>query len=53
MRVSPISEQISATLGETFLNQTLLAGLIGIALVITFMLLYYRLPGAVDKVLCH
>ena len=41
------TEQISATLGETFLNQTLLAGLIGIALVITFMLLYYRLPGAV------
>ncbi len=41
------TEQISATLGETFLNQTLLAGLIGIALVILFMLLYYRLPGAV------
>jgi preprotein translocase subunit SecD len=41
------SEQISATLGETFLNQSLLAGLIGIALVITFMLLYYRLPGLV------
>ncbi len=41
------SEQISATLGETFLNQSLLAGLIGIALVITFMLLYYRLPGVV------
>jgi preprotein translocase subunit SecD len=41
------SEQISATLGEQFLNQSLLAGLIGIALVITFMLLYYRLPGLV------
>jgi preprotein translocase subunit SecD len=41
------SEQISATLGETFLNQSLLAGLIGIALVIAFMLLYYRLPGVV------
>jgi preprotein translocase subunit SecD len=41
------SEQISATLGETFLNQSLIAGLIGIALVITFMLLYYRLPGLV------
>ncbi len=41
------SEQISATLGETFLNQTLLAGLIGIALVMVFMILYYRLPGAV------
>jgi len=41
------SEQISATLGEQFLNQSLLAGFIGIALVITFMLLYYRLPGIV------
>lgn len=41
------SEQISATLGETFLTQSLLAGLIGIVLVITFMLLYYRLPGLV------
>jgi preprotein translocase subunit SecD len=41
------SEQISATLGEQFLNQSLLAGFIGIALVILFMLLYYRLPGIV------
>ena len=41
------SEQISATLGETFLNQSLLAGLIGIILVITFMILYYRMPGIV------
>jgi preprotein translocase subunit SecD len=41
------SEQISATLGEQFLNQSLLAGAIGIALVILFMLLYYRLPGLV------
>lgn len=41
------TEQISATLGETFLNQTLLAGLIGIALVILFMILYYRLPGVI------
>jgi len=41
------SEQISATLGEQFLNQSLVAGFIGVALVITFMLLYYRLPGLV------
>src|SRR6476619_2953621 len=41
------SEQISATLGEQFLNQSLIAGMIGIALVILFMLLYYRLPGVV------
>ena len=41
------SEQISATLGSQFLTQTVLAGLIGIALVFAFMLIYYRLPGAV------
>jgi protein-export membrane protein SecD len=39
------SEQISATLGETFLNQSLLAGGIGILLVMLFMIAYYRLPG--------
>jgi preprotein translocase subunit SecD len=41
------SEQISATLGERFLIQSLIAGAIGIGLVILFMLLYYRLPGVV------
>ena len=38
---------ISATLGLDFLNQTILAGIIGIALVFAFMLLYYRVPGIV------
>jgi protein-export membrane protein SecD len=38
---------ISATLGEQFLNQSLRAGAIGIALVIAFMLIYYRLPGLI------
>src|SRR6476661_3255093 len=41
------TEQISATLGSQFLDQSLLAGLIGISLVIAFMLLYYRMPGLV------
>ncbi|HSK51506.1 MAG TPA: protein translocase subunit SecD [Clostridia bacterium] len=41
------SEQISATLGERFLVQSLIAGAIGIGLVIVFMLLNYRLPGLV------
>jgi preprotein translocase subunit SecD len=36
---------ISATLGASFLSQSLLGGGIGIALVFLFMLLYYRLPG--------
>jgi preprotein translocase subunit SecD len=41
------AQQISATLGEQFLAQSLIAGFLGICLVITFMLLYYRLPGLV------
>ena len=38
---------ISATLGEEFLNKSLIAGGIGILLVMLFMLIYYRLPGLV------
>ena len=41
------SEQISATLGEQFLKQSLSAGLLGVLLVIVFMLVYYRMPGIV------
>jgi len=41
------SDQISATLGSQFLDQSLLAGFIGIALVVTFMISYYRLTGLV------
>ncbi|HEX7490122.1 MAG TPA: protein translocase subunit SecD [Candidatus Limnocylindrales bacterium] len=41
------SSQIAATLGKTFLNQTIFAGAIGIGLVLLFMLTYYRLPGLV------
>ncbi len=36
---------ISATLGDTALQTSLIAGLIGIILVMLFMLLFYRLPG--------
>jgi preprotein translocase subunit SecD len=38
---------ISPTLGEEFLNKSLLAGIVGILLVMAFMLIYYRLPGVV------
>ncbi|HEY5488068.1 MAG TPA: protein translocase subunit SecD [Candidatus Limnocylindrales bacterium] len=41
------SSDIPATLGQSFLNQTILAGAIGILLVMIFMLIYYRLPGAI------
>jgi SecD/SecF fusion protein len=39
--------QVSATLGEQALNQGLLAGLIGLALVIMFLIAYYRMLGVV------
>jgi preprotein translocase subunit SecD len=38
---------ISATLGQSFLEQSIIAGAIGIGLVFAFMLIYYRLPGLV------
>jgi protein-export membrane protein SecD len=41
------NENISATLGTQFLHQSLLAGAIGILLVLVFMLVHYRLPGVV------
>jgi preprotein translocase subunit SecD len=41
------SANISATLGDKFLAQTLFGGAIGIGLVLLFMLLFYRLPGVV------
>ena len=40
-------QQISATLGSEFLRQSLLAGAIGILLVLIFMLVHYRLPGLI------
>ena len=39
--------QVSATLGEQALDQGLKAGLIGLALVILFLIAYYRLLGVV------
>ncbi len=47
-RIQEISnDTISATLGREFLNQSLIAGLIGILLVMLFMIVHYRLPGVV------
>ncbi|MFI5258582.1 MAG: protein translocase subunit SecD [Candidatus Limnocylindrales bacterium] len=44
------SETIPATLGQSFLDQTLFAGAIGICLVLFFMLVYYRMPGLVAAI---
>jgi preprotein translocase subunit SecD len=38
-------EKVSATLGANFIHMSWIAGLIGIALVMLFMIAYYRLPG--------
>jgi len=40
-------QTIPASLGQSFLDQTLFAGAIGICLVFLFMLICYRLPGLV------
>jgi SecD/SecF fusion protein len=39
--------QVSATLGKTALNQGLIAGLVGLAVVCLFLLTFYRVLGAV------
>jgi SecD/SecF fusion protein len=39
--------QVSATLGKTALNQGLIAGLVGFAVVCLFLMLFYRVLGAI------
>ena len=41
---------VSATLGADSIHQSLLAGLVGLAAVIAFMILAYRVPGALANV---
>jgi preprotein translocase subunit SecD len=41
------SRQIGATLGQDSINKSILAGAIGLAMVILFMIAMYRLPGVV------
>jgi preprotein translocase subunit SecD len=38
-------EKVSATLGAEFIDMSWKAGLVGLALVMLFMIVYYRLPG--------
>ncbi len=44
------SRTIGPTLGEDSLRRSLIAGLIGLGIVLLFMALYYRLPGLVADV---
>jgi SecD/SecF fusion protein len=41
------STSVGAKYGETALQKTILAGIIGVGLIFLFMLVYYRLPGLV------
>jgi protein-export membrane protein SecD/preprotein translocase SecF subunit len=41
------STSVGAKFGEQALNETILAGIIGVLVIFAFMLLYYRLPGLV------
>ena len=38
---------VSATLGADFVHRAVLAGVVGLLVVMLFMILYYRLPGVV------
>ncbi len=40
------SSKISATLGQEAIDKSIIAGAAGLALVVLFMITYYRLPGA-------
>lgn len=44
------ADTVGPTLGEKALETAILAGMIGIALVALFMLVYYRLPGLVSVI---
>ena len=44
------TRQIGATLGEQSIDASIQAGTIGVAMVLLFMLIYYRLPGVLADV---
>ncbi|OZI10239.1 protein translocase subunit SecDF [Bacillaceae bacterium SAS-127] len=44
------STSVGASFGEKALDQTIVAGIVGIAIIFLFMLFYYRLPGLIATV---
>lgn len=44
------TRQIGATLGEQSISDSIRAGVIGVVVVLLFMLIYYRLPGALADI---
>jgi len=43
-------DSVEASLGRETVSQAIVAGLVGLGLVLIFMLLYYRLPGAIADI---
>ena len=43
-------DSVEPTLGQETVKQVVLAGMIGLALVILFMLIYYKLPGLISSI---
>ncbi len=43
-------QNVDATLGKVSLDKSLLAGLVGLAAVVLFMLIFYRLPGLLSVI---
>jgi len=42
-------EKVSATLGAEFVEKSMIAGIIGLALIMLFMIAYYRVPGLMSS----
>ncbi|MDY6893291.1 MAG: protein translocase subunit SecD [Chloroflexota bacterium] len=45
-----IREDIDPTLGGDSINRSLIAGMVGLLMILVFMMLYYRLPGVLASV---
>jgi len=43
-------QSVEATLGRQSVNQSQMAGIIGLGVVLLFMLFYYRLPGLIADI---
>jgi preprotein translocase subunit SecD len=44
------SRKISATLGQEAIDKSIIAGVVGLGLVVLFMIVYYRVPGVLASV---
>lgn len=44
------SRKISATLGQEAIDKSIIAGIVGLGLVVLFMIVYYRVPGVLASI---